>query len=117
MSVLKGAIRPADAGVRPIREFADLDGITAAGEKLEAIRRAAVRFRDRFKAAGTAVAARSRWGRLSRQDRPKQVLPLTEDRTMFQVTVERVKDLLQITKLYTVFDVHEDEAAAIRSFT
>src|SRR5258708_19591136 len=31
---------------------------------------------------------------LSRQDRPKQVLPLTEDRTMFQVTVERVKDLL-----------------------
>ena len=30
---------------------------------------------------------------------------------------KRVKDLLQITKLYTVFDVHEDEAAAIRSFS
>ena len=30
---------------------------------------------------------------------------------------KRVKDLLQITKLYTVFDVHEDEAHAIRSFT
>ena len=29
---------------------------------------------------------------------------------------KRVRDLLQITKLYTVFDVHEDEAAAIRSF-
>jgi anti-sigma B factor antagonist len=29
---------------------------------------------------------------------------------------KRVKDLLQITKLYTVFDVHEDEAEAIRSF-
>jgi anti-sigma B factor antagonist len=29
---------------------------------------------------------------------------------------KRVKDLLQITKLYTVFDVHDDEAAAIRSF-
>ena len=29
---------------------------------------------------------------------------------------KRVKDLLQITKLYTVFDVYEDEAAAIRSF-
>ena len=29
---------------------------------------------------------------------------------------KRVKDLLQITKLLTVFDVHEDEAAAIRSF-
>ena len=29
---------------------------------------------------------------------------------------KRVKDLLQITKLYTVFDVHEDEANAVRSF-
>ena len=29
---------------------------------------------------------------------------------------KRVKDLLQITKLYTVFDVHEDEAHAIQSF-
>ncbi len=29
---------------------------------------------------------------------------------------KRTKDLLQITKLYTVFDVHEDEAHAVRSF-
>jgi anti-sigma B factor antagonist len=29
---------------------------------------------------------------------------------------KRVKDLLQITKLYTVFEVHDDEAGAIRSF-
>ena len=29
---------------------------------------------------------------------------------------KRVKDLLQITKLYTVFEVHEDEAKAVRSF-
>ena len=29
---------------------------------------------------------------------------------------KRVKDLLQITKLYTVFDIHEDEAHAVRSF-
>jgi anti-sigma B factor antagonist len=29
---------------------------------------------------------------------------------------KRVQDLLQITKLYTVFDVHEDEAHAVRSF-
>lgn len=29
----------------------------------------------------------------------------------------RVKDLLQITKLYTVFEVFEDEAAAVRSFS
>jgi anti-sigma B factor antagonist len=28
----------------------------------------------------------------------------------------RVKDLLQITKLYTVFDVHETESHAVRSF-
>lgn len=29
---------------------------------------------------------------------------------------KRVKDLLQITKLYTVFEVFDDEAAALRSF-
>ena len=30
---------------------------------------------------------------------------------------KRVKDLLQITKLYTVFDVKDDEASAIKAFT
>ena len=29
---------------------------------------------------------------------------------------KRVKDLLQITKLYTVFEVFEDEPSAVRSF-
>jgi anti-sigma B factor antagonist len=29
---------------------------------------------------------------------------------------KRVKDLLQITKLYTVFEVFDDETSAIRSF-
>ena len=29
---------------------------------------------------------------------------------------KKVRDLLQITKLYTVFDVHTDEGAALRSF-
>lgn len=29
---------------------------------------------------------------------------------------KRIKDLLQITKLYTVFEVFDDEAAAVRSF-
>jgi anti-sigma B factor antagonist len=29
---------------------------------------------------------------------------------------KRVRDLLLITKQYTIFDVHDDEAAAIRSF-
>ncbi len=30
---------------------------------------------------------------------------------------KRFRDLLQITKLYTVFDIHEDEAHAVRSFS
>lgn len=30
---------------------------------------------------------------------------------------KRVQDLLQITKLYTVFEVFDDEAEAVRSFT
>ncbi|HEY7406099.1 MAG TPA: STAS domain-containing protein [Candidatus Angelobacter sp.] len=30
---------------------------------------------------------------------------------------KKVHDLLQITKLYTVFDIKDDEAAAIKSFT
>ena len=29
---------------------------------------------------------------------------------------KRVRDLLQITKLYTVFDVNDDEAIAVKSF-
>jgi anti-sigma B factor antagonist len=29
---------------------------------------------------------------------------------------KKVRDLLQITKLYTVFDVHDDEAKAVSSF-
>jgi len=29
---------------------------------------------------------------------------------------KRVKDLLQITKLYTVFEVFDDESSAVRSF-
>ena len=29
---------------------------------------------------------------------------------------KKVKDVLQLTKLYTVFDVYEDEASAIASF-
>jgi len=30
---------------------------------------------------------------------------------------KRVKDLLLITKNYAIFDMHDDEAAALRSFT
>ena len=35
---------------------------------------------------------------------------------LLQLT-KKVKDLLQITKLYTVFDVKDDEAAAVASFS
>ncbi len=31
--------------------------------------------------------------------------------------ISRVKDLLLITKLYTVFDVYDDEASGVRSFS
>ena len=37
------------------------------------------------------------------------------DMKLLQLT-RRVHDLLQITKLYTVFDISDDEAAAIQSF-
>jgi anti-sigma B factor antagonist len=37
------------------------------------------------------------------------------DLKLLQLT-RRVHDLLQITKLYTVFDISDDEAAAIQSF-
>ncbi len=39
---------------------------------------------------------------LSRRDRPKQVLPLTEERTLFQVTVERLNDLLPPERIFVV---------------
>jgi mannose-1-phosphate guanylyltransferase len=39
---------------------------------------------------------------LSRRDKPKQVLPITEERTMFQVTVERLRDLLPPDQIYVV---------------
>jgi mannose-1-phosphate guanylyltransferase len=39
---------------------------------------------------------------LSRKGRPKQVLPLTEERTMFQVTVERVRELFPPERIFVV---------------
>ena len=39
---------------------------------------------------------------LSRKDRPKQVLPLTEERTMIQITVERLYDLLPPERIFIV---------------
>ncbi len=39
---------------------------------------------------------------LSRRNRPKQVLPLTEERTMIQITVERLADLLPPDRIFIV---------------
>ena len=43
---------------------------------------------------------------LSRRDRPKQVLPLTEERTMFQVTVERLHGLFEPEQIFVVTGQH-----------
>jgi glyoxylase-like metal-dependent hydrolase (beta-lactamase superfamily II) len=56
---LQGGVRPEAAGVRPIQELAASRGISGAGEQLKAIREGGRRFRDRFKAAGEVVAART----------------------------------------------------------
>ncbi|PJF35907.1 MAG: mannose-1-phosphate guanyltransferase [Candidatus Thermofonsia Clade 1 bacterium] len=47
---------------------------------------------------------------LSRQDRPKQMLPLTEERTLFQVTVERLRDLLPTDHIFVVTGADMAEA-------
>ncbi|HRE48437.1 MAG TPA: mannose-1-phosphate guanylyltransferase [Aggregatilineales bacterium] len=39
---------------------------------------------------------------LSRKGRPKQMLPLTEERTMFQITVERLTDLLPPERIFVI---------------
>lgn len=39
---------------------------------------------------------------LSRRARPKQMLPLTEERTLFQVTVERLKGLIRPERIFVV---------------
>ena len=44
------------------------------------------------------------------------VLSLDGQMKLLKLT-KRVKDLLQITKLYTIFEVHDDEADAVRSFS
>jgi anti-sigma B factor antagonist len=43
---------------------------------------------------------------------------VTNNRGQFKLVglSKRIKDLLQITKLYTVFDSYDDEAEAVRSF-
>ncbi len=57
---------------------------------------------DHFYALIMAGGGGTRLWPLSRRDRPKQVLPLTEDRTMFQVTVQRLRDLFTPEQIYVV---------------
>ncbi len=52
---------------------------------------------------------------LSRRDRPKQMLPLTEERSMFQVTVERLRDLLPMERIFVV--TGEEMARALHQST
>ncbi len=57
---------------------------------------------DHFYALIMAGGGGTRLWPLSRRDRPKQALPLTEDRTMFQVTVERLRDLFSPDRIFVV---------------
>src|SRR5258707_5700170 len=57
---------------------------------------------DHFYALIMAGGGGTRLWPLSRRDRPKQVLPLTEERTMFQVTAERLHDLFPPERIFVV---------------
>jgi mannose-1-phosphate guanylyltransferase len=57
---------------------------------------------DHYYALIMAGGGGTRLWPLSRHDRPKQVLPLTEERTMFQLTVERLHDLFVPDHIYVV---------------
>ena len=57
---------------------------------------------DHFYALIMAGGGGTRLWPLSRRDKPKQVLPLTEERTLFQVTVERLHDLFQPDQIFVV---------------
>src|SRR5947199_3410309 len=57
---------------------------------------------DHYYALIMAGGGGTRLWPLSRRDRPKQVLPLTEERTMFQVTVERLHGLFPPERIFVV---------------
>ncbi len=57
---------------------------------------------DHFYALIMAGGGGTRLWPLSRKSRPKQVLPLTEERTMIQITVERLYDLLTPDRIFIV---------------
>jgi len=80
-----------------------LRGLAAKGHKKILVNLAEVSYID-SSGIGELVSGLSTMAKLGGQ---LKLLSLTK----------RVKDLLLITKHYTVFDVHDDEAAAIRSFS
>ncbi len=57
---------------------------------------------DHYYALIMAGGSGTRLWPLSRRDRPKQVLPLTEERTMFQLTVERLHNLFAPDHIYVI---------------
>lgn len=57
---------------------------------------------DHFYALVMAGGGGTRLWPLSRRDRPKQTLPLTEERTLFEVTVARLHDLIPPDHIYVV---------------
>src|SRR5947199_32360 len=57
---------------------------------------------DHYYALIMAGGGGTRLWPLSRKGRPKQVLPLTEERTMFQVTVERLHTLFPPERIFIV---------------
>ena len=48
---------------------------------------------------------------------PPKVAKVYKEQFRSRERSKKVHDLLQITKLYTVFDVHDDETKAISSFS
>lgn len=57
---------------------------------------------EHFYALVMAGGGGTRLWPLSRRDRPKQMLPLTEERSLFQLTVERLRDLLPPERIFVV---------------
>ena len=54
-------------------------------------------------------------GSITLRDTVSQLLTKGQKKILLNLT-KKVHDLLQITKLYTVFDVKDDEAGAVKSF-
>ena len=62
------------------------------------------------------AGSKLRWGRMV--GRPKGAMTAKNQGAQVKLLnlTKKVKDVLQLTKLYTVFDIYDDEASAIGSF-